>query len=387
MPAFAAFTETEHQQRLARAQEALREAGLDGCICVAPENLFYLAGYDSLTYFSQQALVFHERGDRLPTLIVRDVDLPLVRETSWITDLCCYHLHDANVPAMVAAVAREHGLDQGAIGLELQSFALPGDYALGLIEALTPAKVFDATAMLNRLQFIKSEAELDFVREAAGYANTGIEAAKSALRPGLTEIELSARIEHAMRTAGSDYPAIPTECASGTRSSGGHAAPMPRAIEAGDLVHVEFAGVARRYHCVSMITMAAGEPGPRARVLYELCLESLRAGKSVCGPDVAVADIDNASLEPLRRENLEHAAMMRFGLGIGIGYPRVWVGTFQIDRFSSERLLPGMVFYIHSCIELPDEGIGIIQGGSYLVTATGIEPLSGAGDCELFVAG
>jgi Xaa-Pro aminopeptidase len=189
-----------------------------------------------------------------------------------------------------------------------------------------------------------------------------------------------------MRTAGSDYPAIPTECASGTRSPGGHATPMPRTIEAGDLVHVEFAGVARRYHCVSMLTMAAGEPGPRARVLYDLCLASLRAGKAVCGPDVAVTDIDNASLEPLRRENLEHAAMMRFGLGIGIGYPPVWVGTFQIDRFSNERLLPGMVFYIHSCIALPDEGIGIIQGGSYLVTATGIEPLSGAADCELFIA-
>ena len=106
----------------------------------------------------------------------------------------------------------------------------------------------------------------------------------------------------------------------------------------------------------------------------------------MCGPDVAVADIDNASLEPLRHENLEHAAMMRFGLGIGIGYPPVWAGTFQIDRFSNERLLPGMVFYIHSCIELPDEGIGIIQGGSYLVTATGIELLSGAADCELFIA-
>ncbi len=214
-------------------------------------------------------------------------------------------------------------------------------------KAVKPAKVIDSTAVLYRLQFIKSEAELVYVREAAVYANTGIEAAKSALRPGLTEIELCARIEHAMRTAGSDYPAIPTECASGTRSPGGHATPMPRSIEAGDLVHVEFAGVARRYHCVSMLTMAAGEPGPRARVLYDLCLESLRAGKAVCGPDVAVADIDNASLAPLRRENLEHAAMMRFGLGIGIGYPPVWVGTFQIDRFSNERLGFRVLAFLH----------------------------------------
>ena len=386
-PAFAAFTVIEHQQRLAHARSAMQETGLDGCVCVAQENLFYLAGYDSLTYFSQQALVFSASGDQPPTLIVRDVDLPLVRETSWISDVRCYHLHGDDAPALIASVAREHGLGSGAIGVELQSFALPGSYALALIDALAPAKVVDATLTLNRLQFVKSAAELFYVREAAGYANIGIEMAKSALRPGISEIQLCASIEHAVRSAGSDYPAIPTECASGPRSPGGHATAMPRIIEPGDLVHVEFAGAARRYHSVSMITMAAGDPGPRARALYDLCLESLRAGQAACGPHAAVADIDNASLEPLRRENLEHAAMMRFGLGIGIGYPPVWVGTFQIDRFSSGRLLPGMVFYIHSCLELLDEGIGIIQGGSYLVTETGIESLSGAGDCELFIGG
>jgi Xaa-Pro aminopeptidase len=385
-PDFAAFEASEHAERLARARRALSAAGLDGCVCVAPENLFYLAGFDSITFFSQQALVFGAREESPPTLVVRDVDLPLVRETSWLRDIRTYHLHADNVAALVAEVAKERGLATGRVGLELQSFALPGNYALALMEALRPANVLDSTELLNRLQYIKSTPEMDYVREAARYANIGIETAKDALRAGITEIELCAEVEYAMRKAGSDYPAIPTECASGPRSAGGHATAMPRTVGQGELVHLEFAGVARRYHSVSMITMAVGDPGKQGRRIYDLGIESYRAGLARCKPGAAVAEIEEASLEPLRRENLAHTAMMRFGLGIGIGYSPAWVGTFQIDRFSDKRLAPGMVIYMHSCIELVDDRLGIIQGGSYYVGEGGLEPLSGAADCDLYTA-
>ena len=385
-PTFAAFSESEHRERLARARQALCDAGITGVISVAPENLFYIAGYDSLTYFSQQALVFNAASDRDPTLIVRDVDLPLVRETSWITDVRTYHLHAGEVTQLIASVVEEHELEAGPVGIELESFAVTGAYALSLQQQLGGRELADVTTLLNRLQYKKSQAELAYVREAAAYANIGIAKAKEAMRPGITEIQLCAEVEFAMRYAGSDYPAIPTECASGPRSAGGHAAAMPRMMETGDLVHLEFAGAARRYHCVSMITAALGEPGKRAREIYDLGLESYRAGLALCRPGAPVADIEEASLEPLRAKNLDQAAMMRFGLGIGIGYPPAWVGTFQMDRFSQAKLEPGMLIYIHSCLELLDEGLGVIQGGSYYIREEDIEPLSGAADCELFIA-
>lgn len=189
-----------------------------------------------------------------------------------------------------------------------------------------------------------------------------------------------------MRQAGSDYPAIPTECGSGSRSSGGHATAMPKIIGLNELVHVEFAGVARRYHSVSMLTMATGNPGSRARSLYGVALEALQAGLEQCKPGASVADIDNASLSPITKANLVHAAQMRFGIGIGIGYPPVWVGSFQIDRFSDGILQPGMVFYVHSWLSLADYGLGVMLGGTYLVGEKTVEQLSGAGPVELFLA-
>jgi Xaa-Pro aminopeptidase len=85
-PTYAAFTEDEHRHRLSRAREILKRNGIACCISVAPKHLYYFAGHDSwVNVNSPQALIFMEDGAE-PTLIVRDVDLALPRETSWVAD-------------------------------------------------------------------------------------------------------------------------------------------------------------------------------------------------------------------------------------------------------------------------------------------------------------
>jgi Xaa-Pro dipeptidase len=63
----------------------------------------------------------------------------------------------------------------------------------------------------------------DYLRQAARYARSGLDAARRALKPGITEVALAAAVEGGMRGAGSDYWSIPTELASGPRTAGGHA--------------------------------------------------------------------------------------------------------------------------------------------------------------------
>jgi Xaa-Pro aminopeptidase len=314
------------------------------------------------------------------------VDHPLAAETSWVQDLRTYHLLAEDPMALLAAVTREHGLGAGRLAVELESYALPFAPGLRLTRALAPARVEDATELLGDLRLVKSGAEVVYLREGASHAARGLEAARAALRPGITEIALAGRLEAAMRAAGGDFWAIPTELASGPRTPGGHATPRDRVIEAGDLVHVEFAGVARRYHAVAIQTMAAGEPSRRARDLYRLTRDSLRAGLRAVRPGVPAHAVEEASLEPLRQAGLEGAAMMRFGYGVGIAYPPIWLETLQISRGIDRRLEPGMVFVLHACVELADEGIGIIQGGTYALTGAGLEMVAGAGDVELHVA-
>jgi Xaa-Pro aminopeptidase len=384
-PPYAAFPESEHRERLGRARQALRRAGFAGCVSVAPEHLYYLAGYDAwVSVNSPQALVFGT-GEDDPTLVLRDVDRPLAGETAWVGDLRTYRLGLDDPAALVAAVARDKGFRDGRIAVELHSYALTYGPGARLSAALAPARIEDATALLGELRILKSAREMAYLREAARYAGVGLDAARTALRPGVTEIALAAAIEGAMRHAGSDFWSIPTELASGPRTPGGHATPRERRIEPGDLVHLEFAGVARRYHAVAIHTLACGTPGPRARELYALAQESLRAGIRAVRPGVPAGGVEEASLEPLRKAGLAHAAMMRFGYGIGIAYPPIWLETLELSRGADRPLEPGMVFVLHACLELPEEGIGIVQGGTYALTPAGLEMLVGGGDVDLEV--
>ena len=131
--------------------------------------------------------------------------------------------------------------------------------------------------------------------------------------------------------------------------------------------------------------MAVGDPGQRARDLYRISNESLRAGIAAARADCPVADIAEESLTPLRGEGLEKFAMMRFGYGLGIGYPPIWLETLQIDSFSRQRLETGMVFVLHACLELADEGLGTIVGGTFSLGKDGLEMLVGEGAVDLAV--
>jgi len=385
-PTFAAFAEAEHRERLARARQTLRHAGFDGAIVVAPEHLFYLAGYDSwVSVNSPQALIFGIEEDA-PTLVLRNVDLPLARETSWVADIRTYHLHRDDVPALIAGVVAEKRIGRpGRIAIETQSYALTHALGLGLAKALSPVVLADATELLGELRVIKSPAELGYLREAARFAEIGLGAARQHAAPGVSEIAFTAEIEAAMRRAGSDYWSIPIELASGPRTPGGHATPRERVMQRGDFVHMEFAGVSHRYHAAAIHTLALGEPSKRAREIYRLAVESLAAGIAATRIGAPVSAVEEASLEPLRKVGLEDAATMRFGYGIGIAYPPIWLETLQISRGFDRRLAANMVFVLHACLELPDEHIGVIQGGTYLLRESGLEMLVGAGAVELEV--
>ena len=89
--------------------------------------------------------------------------------------------------------------------------------------------------------------------------------------------------------------------------------------------------------------------------------------------------------KPCFYAGLEGAALMRFGYGIGVAYPPIWLEPLQISRGFDQVLEPGMVFVLHAYLQLLEEGLGIIQGGTYALTETGVEMLVGCGDVELEV--
>ncbi len=382
---FTPFPQDVFEERIKRARSVMAGAGLEALLISGLEDLYYFGGYDSwVGVNSPQAMIITRHNDA-PTLLVRDVDLTLARETTFIADIRTYKLNAEYFPDLVQDILTEKGVKSGAVGIEQASYAVPMLLGDALRETLDPIELRDSTELLGRLRIIKSPAEIKLMEKAAHYAEIGLEACRRFARPGMTEVALSAEIETAMRRAGSDFWAIPIELTSGFRTPGGHGTAREKELAPGDLVHVEFAGVSHRYHATAIQTIAIGAPSRRAKEIYDLGIESLKAGVAAIRVGAPVAAVEEASLEPLRRRGLEHTAMMRFGYGIGIAYPPIWLEPLTIARGFSTKLEAGMAFVLHSCIQLPDEGLGVIQGGTYTLDGSGLRMLAGAGDVGLHV--
>lgn len=156
-------------------------------------------------------------------------------------------------------------------------------------------------------------------------------------------------------------------------------------MAAGDLVHIEVGGVEARYNCVGLQTFCiSGAPPPAAGVrLYEVALACLCAGLEVMRPDIEAQAVEAPALDILREAGMGDGFKMRFGYGVGVGYPPTWLDPLQITRTSSQRLVPGSTFVLHACLLNEPEQTGVVVGGTYAMTAAGLEMLCGAGAVEL----
>lgn len=372
-----AFPESEYRERLARARQALRAAGLDGYLCIAPEHLYYLSGFDGHTYWSDQACVFTTDQDE-PTLVIRDTEEGLARETAWVRDVRTYRYGRDDSLTLVASVVKEKGLGGKRVGADLRTFALPTAKGRRLLDLLDPITVEDAIELIGLLRVTKSPAELAYIRRAAEYANAGMEAAFAAVRPGRTEIEIAADIEYAVRSRGSESPAMPTWMSSGRRTGYSHLTPTDRVVEPGDLVLFAFAGVARRYHCTMYRTVSLGEPPPRVREVYAAAKEALLAGARAVTVGVPASAVEEAALMPLTRAGLNRYFAQRFGYGVSAGYPPSWMEPLDIVRGSNQRLAPGMVFCLHCVLKIPGE-FGVMAGGDFILHPDRLEYLDRSG--------
>ena len=381
-----AFNSHEYAQRLTNLRSKLSQEGLDAALVLAPDSQFWLCGLESfISGVLSQALIVAADPNVPLTLVMWEADEPIAHASAKVDHIIGYRFGvDNPVDLFIKAV---HDLIPSAkvVGFDGGSRAVPHSTGAALINGLSPIETIDCSDMLANLRLLKSETELNYLRRAGEFANIGLQAAREKLRPGITERELAAEIEYAMRAAGADYPSIPTEMAGGKRASQVHATPSHNKLEAGDLLHVEIGGVENRYTSVGFQTLhVGGAPASKvSRHYYEVALECLRAGLSALHPGVLAKNVEAPALEILRNAGLGDGFKMRFGYGVGAGYPPTWLDPFAITRISTEPMLPGLTFVLHACLLEESENVGVLVGGTYALLESGVEMLAGAGAVEL----
>ncbi len=288
----------EYRERYEKVQRAMAQEKLDMLLIYADDRHTYGAAYaryyaDFPVAFEPVLLLFVPGED--PKLLVGPETIGYADEVGVIKK------KDIRVLKEFAAEHEDYlfteltPLRDLVAGHDIRRLGLGGFQLMGaqiyetIASAFPDAQRVIMDAVLEPLRGIKTDAELEVIRYAYKIANLGMEAAVRAIAPGVTEREVAAEAEYAMRKAGSEGTGIDTIVCSGPNTYHILGRTTMRKIEENDLVVVTVAPRYEGYHGACARSVIVGNPGERvidavkAEVrAQDVCGENLIAGKIGC---------------------------------------------------------------------------------------------------------
>lgn len=245
----------------------MKAAGLHALLLTKPANMFYLTGDGRLCAY---ALI--TQGGQV-ALGVPMTDIEDVRQCAHF-DLINGFEDEAGMIHSIAHHFEQFGIREGACGLEY-AFLTQSMMRMLTHPHARPEKVMvgDCTHILSELRMVKEEEEIERIRAAARVAGAGMKAAVDAVRPSITENQIAAEAEHAMRQAGAEG-FWRTYVLSGPRTNIAHGLPSHRRLERGDLVMIDLHPIVNGYSADMCRTVCAGRPTAEQQAAYDLFVKA-----------------------------------------------------------------------------------------------------------------
>jgi len=236
-------------------------------------------------------------------------------------------------------------------------------------ENMPSVELVETTGVVEELRKVKDAAEVDALRRAAAIGDKGLADVLGRMREGMTEVELAAELEDAMRRAGSDGLSFPTIIAFGEQAAEPHHSPGERRLRRGDLVKLDFGATVAGYHSDMTRTVAFGSLDPELAKIYEIVRSSQQAGVDAVAAGRNAGDVDDAS------RSVVEAAGHSFGHGTGHGCGLEVHEAPTVRRGSEDVLAPGMAITVEPGIYLPGQG-GVRIEDLVVVTDDGCDILT-----------
>lgn len=371
------FGVMEYRARQKAVREEMAKRGIHRLFVTSPVNLLYLTGYEAIWY-----------PNRLPVGLVIDRDKPEVLVFDWrrhegyvknrvFADAVVLFDYADAVDTVVAALSGE--TDVFAIEWSSPNPSAPVMSELAARLERAGFRVVSGDWIVDSVRLYKSDAELACIREAAAMADAAMLALSTFLRPGITELEVSALLGHLLAEAGSEPAAMPALVNSGPDAwMDIHGFPSTRGLKAGDVVNVDCCASVGRYHANLGRSFVLGPSPTRARDIIAKgagSFEVLRREAVLNGdpaPAAAAADAYARNLIPA--ENVWWIG----GYALGLSLLPNWVGHTYLANDGMEKCLlkPGYVSNFENVFVDSQEGFEAGCIDTLIMTPGGLDLLS-----------
>jgi Xaa-Pro aminopeptidase len=315
----------DHKERVGKAGRLMKQAGIDVLLLSKPSNMFYLTGDGRLCAYAMIT------QDGKVALGVPKTDVDDVRQAAHFDHIVGFE-DEVGMIHSIAHYFERFGISQGAVGLEY-SFLTQSMMGMFTHPHAKPEKVTvkDCTHIMSALRSVKDDEEIERIRAAARVAEAGMRAATGAVKLGITESQVAAEAEYAMRQAGAEE-FWRTYVSSGPRTNIAHGLPTARKLETGDLVMIDIHPIVNGYSADMCRTVCVGKPAAEQQAAYDLYLKAQQATIARVKAGVGMVEL----------EQTLHGVLKEAGHGDHIfGPPIHGVGI----EFEESPLPPGHAFF------------------------------------------
>lgn len=247
-------------------------------------------------------------------------------------------------------------------------------------------EVRDLSPVLDAMRTIKSPAEIALIRRATQLAGLGIMEAMRSTSPGVYEYQLDAAAKYVHYLNGARGDGYASIIGGGTNAFMGHYFRKSDPLRDGDLVLMDYAPDYRYYTSdVTRIWPVNGTYTPAQRALYEFIVEYRDAFFRHIKPGVTSDEVLDRAAAEMKQwlvgktfASPAHLKAVQEGIAFrGHFQHPVGMAVHDVGRVRGVPLQPGMVFTIDPMIWIPEERLYIRIEDVALVTADGVENLSG----------
>lgn len=272
----------------------------------------------------------------------------------------------------------------------------------GLRQGFTaPQSIIDWRPIVHEMRLIKSDHEINIMRQAGKISAQGHIRAMQSCRPGMFEYQLEAEILHEFARHGARNPSYNTIVGGGNNGCILHYENNDQLLQDGDLVLID-AGCEFQYYAgdITRTFPVNGKFSPAQKAIYNIVLQAQYRAIELFKPGISIKEVNDqviaimvsglvdlgimqGNIDELIAEKA-YSQFYMHGLGHWLGIDVHDVGDYKTP--SRDRILaPGMVItvepglYINNTADVAEQyrGIGIRIEDNILITESGNEVLTG----------
>ena len=224
---------------------------------------------------------------------------------------------------------------------------------------------------LSLLRAVKDEGEIEKLARAEQIGDEAFSYILTQIKPGITELEIAAKLEYYMKSHGAQEKGFDTIAASGLHSAMPHAVPSEKVLEKGDFLTLDF-GCKYQGYCSDMTrTVVIGKANEKQKEIYKIVLEAQEAALAGLR-----AGMTGAEGDALARKVIEEAGCGDY-FGHGLGHS-VGLEIHEKPALSPKDqtiLRPGIIETVEPGIYIPGLG-GVRIEDMTVITENGIKNLT-----------